>query len=61
MYIWVTKFVEGVSFIVLFIITFCYIQEYTASVSPFRDVGVKSEAVFFFTFSSIVGSGAVVR
>jgi len=32
-----------------------------ASVSPFRDVGVKSEAVFFFTFSSIVGSGAVVR
>ena len=31
-----------------------------ARVSPFRDVGINPEAVFFFTFSSIVGSGVVV-
>ena len=55
----ISKIMEGVRFIMMFVVVLCHLEEHLAGVLPFGDVSIDLETVFFLAFAYVVVGGTV--
>ena len=55
----ISKIMECVRFMMMFVVMFCNLEEHLTGVLPFGDFSVDLETVFFFVFVYDVGCGTV--